>query len=64
MQGSLEKANKSDSLITTLAIRKPAGEVKKSNKKVLDEEEYVEVIMKTKPLFFFFFLRTLPAVVG
>lgn len=52
MQGSLEKANKSDSLITTLAIRKPAGEVKKSNKKVLDEEEYVEVIMKTKPFFF------------
>lgn len=47
MQGSLEKANKSDSLITTLAIRKPAGEVKKSNKKVLDEEEYIEVIIKT-----------------
>lgn len=47
MQGSLEKANKSDSLITTLAIRKPTGEVKKSNKKVLDEEEYIEVIIKT-----------------
>lgn len=47
MQGSLEKANKSDSLITTLAIRKPAEELKQSNKKVLDEEEYIEVIIKT-----------------
>ena len=43
MQGILEKANKSESLITTLAIRKPAEEVKKCDRKVLVEEDYIEV---------------------
>ncbi|XP_076139963.1 splicing factor ESS-2 homolog [Alosa pseudoharengus] len=46
MQGSLERAYKSDSLITTLAVRKPTEEVKKSKRKVLDEEEYIEGLEK------------------
>ncbi|XP_012697640.1 splicing factor ESS-2 homolog [Clupea harengus] len=46
MQGILEKANKSESLITTLAIRKPAEEVKKCDRKVLVEEDYIEGLGK------------------
>lgn len=46
MEGTLEKTSKSDSLITTLAIRKPTEEVKKYKRKVLDEDQYIEGLEK------------------